>query len=590
MQRDEIGTVNRRLAQPKPLIVEEVEPLSVERRAPGQWFVDFGRAAFGTLRLTVTSARACTATVRLGEKLAADGRIDRQPPGSVRYRAIPLELTAGTQTVQVVIPPDERNTRPGAIRMPDELFEVLPFRYAEIECAAPAATLDQVRQLAVFYPFDYEAASFECSDDRLNRVWDLCKYSIKATSFCGIYVDGDRERIPYEADAYINQLGHYGVDAEYEMARATLEHLLFHPTWPTDWALHFVPMAWADYQYSGRRDLLEAYYEELQIKALLELAREDGLISTETGLVTPELLRKLCMSDLKNPLRDLVDWPPGSFTEGGIGERDNYDMVPVKTVVNAFHAWNLKRLGQIAELLGKPEEAAAYRDQYARIVASLYRVCFDSRRGIFIDGEGSDHASLHANMIPAAFGLAPQGREATVLAFIKSRGMACSVYGAQYLLEACYRLGDPSHALELMTAEHDRGWLNMERAGSTVTLEAWDHKYKNNLDWNHAWGAAPANIIPRFIAGVQPARPGFDDVLIIPQLDRLEWFKAKVPTPHGPVVIQAETARNGERRLRLQTPVPARLRLDGLLPVTKQKKGDQAYQRLPAGCHELSAC
>ena len=34
---------------------------------------------------------------------------------------------------------------------------------------------------------------------------------------------------------YINQLCHYGVDAEYEMARASLEYLLFYPTWPTEW-------------------------------------------------------------------------------------------------------------------------------------------------------------------------------------------------------------------------------------------------------------------------------------------------------------------------------------------------------------------
>lgn len=54
------------------------------------------------------------------------------------------------------------------------------------------------------------AAYFRCSDDTLNRIWELCRYSMKATSFTGYYVDGDRERIPYEADALINQLGRYG--------------------------------------------------------------------------------------------------------------------------------------------------------------------------------------------------------------------------------------------------------------------------------------------------------------------------------------------------------------------------------------------
>ena len=44
-----------------------------------------------------------------------------------------------------------------------------------------------------------------------------------------------------------------------------------------------------------------------------------------------------------------------------------------------------------------------------------------------------------------------------------------------------------------------------------------DRKYKPNLDWNHAWGAVPANIIPRFLMGVRPVGPGGEKVLIAPQ-------------------------------------------------------------------------
>jgi len=58
----------------------------------------------------------------------------------------------------------------------------------------------------------------------------MCKYTMKATSFTGIYIDGDRERIPYEADAYINQLGHYYTDREYSMGRVSSEYFIKHPT------------------------------------------------------------------------------------------------------------------------------------------------------------------------------------------------------------------------------------------------------------------------------------------------------------------------------------------------------------------------
>jgi hypothetical protein len=123
--------------------------------------------------------------------------------------------------------------------------------------------------------------------------------------------------------------------------------------------------------------------------------------------------------------------------------------------------------------------------------------------------------------------------------------MACSVYGSHYLLEALYQAGEAEHAFELMTAEHDRGWLNMIRAGSTVTLEAWDWTYKNNLDWNHAWGAAPAGVIPRWLVGVRPLDPGCGRILIAPQPGPLRQFSARVPTIRGPVTVEFQRDASG---------------------------------------------
>ncbi len=99
--------------------------------------------------------------------------------------------------------------------------------------------------------------------------------------------------------------------------------------------------------------------------------------------------------------------------------------------------------------------------------------------------------------------------------------MACSVYGSQYLLEGLYNEGESEYAMSLLTATHDRGWYNMIKAGSTIAMEAWDMKYKPNSDWNHAWGAAPANIIPGYLWGIYPAEPGFARVTVKPQLSNL---------------------------------------------------------------------
>ncbi len=481
-----------------------------------------------------------TLVIHLGEKLDQNGRIDRNPPGTIRYRRIEQTVEPGQTQCRLRIPPDKRNTGPAAIKMPPDIGEVFPFRYVEIEGADNLGIVSGC-QIAVWYPFDDNASTFASSSDTLNAVWDICKYTIKATTFCGVYIDGDRERIPYEGDAYINQLGHYCVDHEYDFARYSHEYMLQSPTWPTEWHLHSVIMAWADYLYSGVTTSLQMFYDTLRAKTLLDFARADGLITTAEAFRTAEMQARLeshfASGIIHAKIRDLVDWPPGSFTDGGTGERDSHEMLPVNTVVNAFHAHALHLMATIAKVVGKEHDSDWFAKQAIRVAARINEILFDTQQGVYVDGEGSTHASLHSNMFMLAFDLVPQERKPSILAFIKSRGMACSVYGAQHLLDALYTNDEADYALSLLTAQHDRSWWNMLQTGSTMTLEAWDLRYKNNLDWNHAWGAAPANIIPRYILGVRPLAPGFGKILIAPQPGKLTHVKGKVPTPHGPVEV-----------------------------------------------------
>src|SRR5690606_37390181 len=146
-------------------------------------------------------------------------------------------------TYQLELVPDKRNTNQMAVALPDSFPVVLPFRYVEIEnsnngfSSGKAPEKDEVVQVAYFNYFDYTTSSFSSSDTILNQVWEMCKYSQKVTTVAGVYIDGDRERIPYEADAYLNQLSHYSVDKEYAIARKTIEYFMEKPTWPTEWQL-----------------------------------------------------------------------------------------------------------------------------------------------------------------------------------------------------------------------------------------------------------------------------------------------------------------------------------------------------------------
>lgn len=537
------------------------KPVATHRHDDGTLWVDFGKAVFGTVQFTATTAMSqAVAVVHLGEKLIREHAIDRTPPGTIRYRCIEVSIVQGTHTYRVVIPPDTRNTGKAAILMPESVGEVFPHRYCEIQGDGFEVDINSMTQVCAQIAFDDDAASFECSDDTLNAVWDLCRHTIKATTFCGVYVDGDRERIPYEGDAYINQLSHYCVDASpaYQIARYSHEYLMQYPTWFADWNMHSVFMAWADYLYTGDAESIACFYADLKAKTLIDLAREDGLICTDPENRPAGLVEKLHLYHERylddKALRDLVDWPPGSFTQGGIGERDNHEMLPINTVVNALHFQACVLMSRIASALGHAQDAACFEQHAAKVKKAVNEKLFDSANGRYVDGEGSTHSSLHANMFPLAFGMVPTQAKPGVAAFVQSRGMACSVYGAQYLLESLYEADAAEHALSLMTARHDRSWYHMIEQGSTMTLEAWAHCYKNNLDWNHAWATAPLNIIVRKLMGIEPIEPGFAHIRFDPKPASLKQVRLNVPTPMGSIHATCQQDDNGQMVYQLTVP------------------------------------
>ena len=57
--------------------------------------------------------------------------------------------------------------------------------------------------------------------------------------------------------------------------------------------MHVVQMAWADYMETGEASSLAYFYDDLKAKTLIALAREDGLISTRTGLVNMDVINSV---------------------------------------------------------------------------------------------------------------------------------------------------------------------------------------------------------------------------------------------------------------------------------------------------------
>ena len=428
---------------------------------------------------------------------------------------------------------DERNTGEHAVKMPEEIGVVMPFRYAE----SPIGV--EVRRMAVAVPMDMSASSFRCSDARLNEVYEFCKYTIYATSFAGLYIDGDRERIPYEADAYINMLGEQAVWADGKMAKATLLYLLDNPTWPTEWQLHMPMMAHGYWMATGDIDPIRENYGRLKKLLLRDRAREsDGLLVTQW--------------ERKDVLCDIIDWPRC--------ERDGYVFTNVNSVVNAFHIRALRDMAQLSAALGEKDDANVFAKEAEAKTKAFMSAFVDEDAGLVRDGEGVAHSSDHANIAAIAFGLLPEPVRGKVMERVRSRGMACSTYFSQYLLEACFAAGCGEYARDLMTADGDRSWLGMKKAGATMCMESWSGAVKPNQDWNHAWSSAPLNIITRFVLGVRVLEPGARKVAIEPDLCGMDFADGVVPTARGSVKVSADASN-----LVVETPVPARVVWQGAI-------------------------
>lgn len=552
----------------------EIEPISVEINADGNQFVTFNKAAFGVLKLSVKFPEDNdTIIVHLGEDVIDGKKVDKNPGGSIIYDKVLVPLKSG-QTEYLVETPRFVASYPNSQVLAEHMPEVTSFRYAEIEGLKEEILAKQVRQLALLYHFDDDASYFQSSDEKLNQIWELSKHTLKVTPFMGIYIDGGaRERMPYEADAYMQQVAHYCVDREFAIQRYTTDFMIYNPSWPTEWHLHVVLMAWADYMQTGDDRMLEKRYDELKKKTLIALAREDGLISTRTGLVTPEFLKSIHYYG--NSFRDIVDWPQGTPANetqlksghGSVtldGETDRYVFSDINTVVNAFHYRNLVLMKKIADVLGKEEDSIFYEQRVSLLESSFNEKLLNKDTGIYTDGEGVEHSALHANMFPVTFGLAPESNYPEIRDFLISRGMACSPGMSMYLFDALYKMGAEDYSLELITNETDRGWMNMIRFGTTVTSEAWDLKYKQNMTWNHAWGAIPTYVISRRICGIEPIEPGFKKVRIKPQPGTLESAELKHPTIRGDIYVKF--SNNPKKSFNLEVVIPSNTTADIYLP------------------------
>ena len=541
-------------------------PVLVEEKAPGHYFIDYGRTWIGGLSLDLTGTAGQVLDLRFGEELSA--------PRTVRYA-----MRTGN-TYQ-----DRWTLRAGSQHL--ETWGMRVFRYAEVIGAPSGLGVDDFPALAQVYPFDTDEAVFDSADDGLDQVWALSRNTIEATNH-NLYVDSwSRERDAYEADSYLQMMANFFVSSDPTLGNYSLEYLLTGRTWPTEWPMYTVLAFHDSWQQTGDTAALARNYEALQDKLPLEW------VEPSTGLI-----RKNQGSNGGNTCTDcdIVDWPAS--------ERDGYVFRPYNTVINAIGHRSLRDMAEIATALGKDGDAASYTAIADRLQAAAVARLWDPTKGAFRDGLNADgtpidHWAIQASVFGTAFGLA-EGEVAEAAAdYIGSRGMACSVYCAAFVLEALYDGDRADVAHELLTSTGLRSWLNMISKGAGATAEAWDTSLKPNMTWSHPWAASPAYNVPQGMFGIEPLVPGYAEFRVRPQPAAVPWAHVTLPTLRGRIGASYATTTAGTD-VGVSVPgnsvadvlVPStsgtEVYLDGVEVTSTREGGYLVVQDVPSGCHVLS--
>lgn len=511
---------------------------------------DLGRIAAGTVRLQVDAPAGTVFDLAAAEHVGADGRL----VSLGQHSGLRFVAAGGPETFESLDVIGTRHLHV-SVRTPDGAA-VAPPRVAVADRHRPRPA----------------GASFECSDPLLNQIYQV---GLRTVDLCALdaYVDcPTREQRAWTGDSVVHQMVDLVANPDWSMARwhpqlaaqprpdgmlhmaAASDFQADDRTFVPDWSLHWVRSVHNLMRYTGDAELVAELLPvaERTVRWFEQYQERDALLHFVSGWA-------------------LLDW----------SSVYSYDC---SSVLNALWARALEDLAEMSEWLGNAgtaDWARTRRDQ----VASAFDAFWDDSRGVYVDhtveGVPQLAAAQHGGAAALAAGIVPAERTTRVVDRLTDRarllrhswvmdpltvdgegdGFIHLVMGypapewdaAEQMVEAqpfyryvlhdgLARAGRPD-----LVADLCRDWQVFLDAGETTWPECWQ-----GGTHCHGWSSTPTRDLVVHTLGITPAEPGYAAVRVAPALGGLDWARATVPTPHGPVTVEARA----DGTVEVDSPVP----------------------------------
>jgi alpha-L-rhamnosidase len=527
--------------------LETLKPLEIKPQGPGVFRVDMGRNFAGWFEIRMKG--------RPGQKVTLE--FSERPELAKCFEQV-SEYVFGKSGEGVF----------------SHRFNHASFRWVTLSGLDAAPRDDDVRGYLVSIDSP-RIARFECSSEYLNRLYETTLWTYRSISAEGYIVDcPHRERLGY---------GDAGQQAM-ETALTSFATGAFFTKWLGDWRDVQLPdgdvidtapnrvrcggpawggicvsLPWQMYLRCGDRRVLEQCYPMMRRWiAFLDTKTKDHLLQKWGG-----------RWDF------LGDWvPPGK----GQGPEARVDERSTAFFNDCYYLGNVTTIATIADLLGKPEEAAEYRKQAAAIAQAAHREFFHPEKNTYANGDQTYEAfPLLVGLTPASLQPAVMNSLEREIVVNKKGHLDTGILGTYFMIKLLVERNRNDLLFQMVNQRTYPGWGYMLENGATTIWEQWDGK--NSLV--HGSFISIGSWFIEGIAGIRPdpAQPGYKHFVVRPGIvGDLTWARGECESPYGKIVSEWRVSKDG---LTMAVDVPVNSTATVFVPANDPSKVTESGR--PAG-------